>query len=206
MIVTKKDYVRLRAKNVQDHVSIFDVLDYYGIPVHTRHRQSQYPCPLHGDGSDSAFSARAYPDDNSTYCWACSKRRDCISFVQEKENVPYFAAIKVLEQRYGVPALPGYFQFLDSEIATDPNKGQSDLVSNIEKMFEQSVKDPEGEASWDRTEREDSLRRICARNRVPFLKQMKIWSLFDILAFEVATGILKPEDASLKFQNLCSKV
>jgi len=203
VIVSKKDYMRLRAKNVQDHVSIFDVLDHYGIPVQTRHRQSQYPCPLHGDGSDTAFSARVYPEDNATYCWACSKRRDCISFVMEKDSLPYFRAIKELEARYGVPPLPGYYQILDSELETSPERPEARLVENLEAL----IQGPKQEESvWDRDALEDLLRRALRRKEASLDRQIKVYSIFDVLAFEVATGIVTMDLARQKFKALMDKI
>lgn len=203
MIVSKRDYIRLRAKNVQEHVSIFDVLEHYNIPIQTRNRQSQYPCPLHGDGSDTAFSARVYPEDNATYCWACSKRRDCISFVCEKENLSFFQAIKELESRYGIPPLPGYYQLLDDELKVSQEHPESKLVESLEALMtpeKASVPD------WDRGSLEEMLRRSLKRREATFERQLMVFSLFDVLSFEVATGILSVDLARQKLKALLDRI
>ena len=203
MIVSKRDYIRARAKNVQEHVSIFDVLEHYDIPVQTRQRQSQYPCTMHGDGSDTSFSARVYPDDNSTYCWACSKRRDCISFVCDKENLTYFQAIKELESRYGVPPLPGYYQILDQELKTSEEHPESKLVESLETLMEPPK--PQ-ESVWDRESLEEGLRRALRRREASLKRQIQVFSLFDVLSFEVATGVLTYDLARQKLKALTDRI
>jgi len=206
MLVSRLEYVRLRAKNVQDHVSIFDVLEYYAIPVRTHARESQFPCPLHGDGSDSSFSARAYPDSNATYCWACSKKRDTIAFVREQENLSFFAAIKTLEQRYAVPPLPSYFQIIDDELKQDEETGEVRLVNSLEAMLNPKPEAQVSSDGWDKGRAESMLKREMTRYHTSPERSLKIWSIFDILAFEVSTGIISTELAAPKMHLLLGKV
>ena len=97
-----------RAERIHDQVPIVQVLADYGYSVHSDggSREQQFSCDLHGDGRDTKPSARVYPDSASFYCFACGESRDAISLVREKEGVSFGAALKVLESRYGLPALP----------------------------------------------------------------------------------------------------
>lgn len=85
-----------------------DVLADYGYKVnpHGDHREQQFPCDLHGDGSDGKPSARAYPSSNSFFCFACARTRDAVQLCREKEGVDFWSAIRILEKRYGLPELP----------------------------------------------------------------------------------------------------
>ncbi|MDB4278253.1 CHC2 zinc finger domain-containing protein [Deltaproteobacteria bacterium] len=101
-----------RAKQAADRIRadipILRVLEDYGYYVHGDggDREQQFSCDLHGDGQDSKPSARVYPDSDSWYCFACNLSRDAISTVRDKEGLDFWPAVKILERRYGLPALP----------------------------------------------------------------------------------------------------
>ena len=78
------------------------VLSGYGYDVINADREQQFRCDLHGDGSDNAPSARAYPESNSWYCFACGKTRDSISTVMEIEGVEFNKACYLLESKYSL--------------------------------------------------------------------------------------------------------
>ncbi len=99
---------RAVADRIRAEIPIVDVLYEYGYRVHPEgeDREQQFPCDLHGDGSDSKPSARVYPETASFHCFACGRSRDAITLVREKEGVEFWQAVKMLEARYGLPPLP----------------------------------------------------------------------------------------------------
>ncbi len=96
------------ADRIREEVPIVQVLVDYGYTVHPDggDREQQFSCDLHGDGQDSKPSARVYPQSASFHCFACGRSRDAITLVRERDSVDFWAAVKVLESRYGLPALP----------------------------------------------------------------------------------------------------
>jgi len=99
---------RRRADRIREEIPIVQVLADYGYAVFPEggDREQQFSCDLHGDGHDTKPSARVYPDSASFYCFACGQTRDAITLVREKEGVGFGDALKMLEARYGLPALP----------------------------------------------------------------------------------------------------
>lgn len=65
-----------RADRIREEVEIVQVLADYGyhVSAHGGDREQQFSCDLHGDGSDSKPSARAYPSSNSWYCVSVHER------------------------------------------------------------------------------------------------------------------------------------
>lgn len=99
-------YNKERIDNIKDQVHITDILDYYGIKVHTKDREFQFPCPLHGDGQDNSYSARMYPDSESTYCFACHQSRDVVQWVRDYEALEFGKALSFIERTFGVKNVP----------------------------------------------------------------------------------------------------
>jgi len=96
-----------RAARIRDEVSIEMLLSHYGYPVVPgANREQQFPCDLHGDGSDGKPSARCYPENNSWYCFACGRSRDAIQTVREKEGLSFRDALQTLERLFKLPDLP----------------------------------------------------------------------------------------------------
>lgn len=96
-----------RADRIRAKIPILDVLASYGYHIHSGvDREQQFSCDLHGDGTDSKPSARAYPNTNQWYCFACATSRDAIQTVREKEGLDFHAACSLLEKRFGLPPLP----------------------------------------------------------------------------------------------------
>lgn len=65
-----------RADRIRAEISIVKVLSDLGYHIHPDggDREQQFPCDLHGDGSDSKPSARVYPSSNSWYCVSVDER------------------------------------------------------------------------------------------------------------------------------------
>ena len=97
---------REAADRVKEHVPITALLRHYGFPVREDgFHEQQFPCDMHGDGRDTKPSARVYPQTNSWYCFACGKARDVIATVQEREDIGFWEAIRILERMAGLPPL-----------------------------------------------------------------------------------------------------
>ena len=92
-----------RAKRIQDSLSIEVILSDMGYPVRGGGmREEQFPCDLHGDGRDGAFSARVYPESSSWYCFACGKSRDAIETYRDKFGLEFGEACDLIEKKYGL--------------------------------------------------------------------------------------------------------
>lgn len=91
-----------RAERIKEGISVLKVLSDYGYDIYDDGSEQQFRCDLHGDGSDNAPSARAYPESNSFFCFACGKARDTIALVMEKEGVEFGKACSLLERKYGL--------------------------------------------------------------------------------------------------------
>jgi hypothetical protein len=97
--------MRARAERVKIECDLGALLQEYGYAVFPdRHREQQFSCDLHG--VDNSPSARLYGHNNTTYCWACGKTRDPISYVMEKELKNFRGAVEYLEKKMGLPPLP----------------------------------------------------------------------------------------------------
>lgn len=97
-----------RADRIRERVGITEFLEDLGYAVrsHGGHREQQFSCDLHGDGTDSKPSARVYPSSNSWYCFACSKKRDSITTLMDKKGLNFYQACDTIEKKYGLPPLP----------------------------------------------------------------------------------------------------
>jgi DNA primase len=97
-----------RADRIRQDIPIVQVLYDLGYQIRLDggDREQQFPCDLHGDGSDNKPSARVYPDSDSWYCFACGQSRDAISTIKERLDVGFSEACRTLEQKYGLPSLP----------------------------------------------------------------------------------------------------
>jgi len=97
--------MRARAERVKTECDLGQLLQDYGYGVHPdRQREQQFSCDLHG--VDNSPSARLYGHNNTSYCWACGKTRDPISYVMEKELKNFRDAVEYLEKKMGLPPLP----------------------------------------------------------------------------------------------------
>lgn len=98
---------RRRANRIREEIPIQRVLADYGYQVDPSYDgEQQFSCDLHGDGQDNKPSARVYGDSNSAYCFACDRTRDAIEYTREKEGLGFWDALKVLEKRYDLSAMP----------------------------------------------------------------------------------------------------
>lgn len=96
------------ADRLRKEVPILRVLQDLGYEVEAEFddREQQFRCDLHGDGSDSKPSARAYPETNQFFCFACAKSRDSITLWMDKTGSNFWDSVRTLEKRYNLAPLP----------------------------------------------------------------------------------------------------
>jgi DNA primase len=56
-------------------------------------------CPLHNEKTPSMVVT---PNKNSFHCYGCGKGGDGIAFVMEKENLPFYEAVKAIAAQHGI--------------------------------------------------------------------------------------------------------
>jgi DNA primase len=163
-----------RADRIKAEIPLLEVLASYGYAVHPGggDREQQFSCDLHGDGTDSKPSARAYPDTNQWYCFACATSRDAIQTVREKEGLDFRSACDLLERKFGLPPLPW-----DPE---EDEAGHLDLESVL------SVPIP---TASDAQARVATLLRAMTRERsLPLTETLRLWEEHDKLATYLEKG------------------
>ena len=151
-----------RATRIRTDIPITRVLEAYGYRVQDVDREQQFPCDLHGDGTDGKPSARVYPDTNQWYCFACARSRDAVATVREKEGLAFLAALDALEKRYGLPSLP----WEDGDDETAP-------VDPVAAILDAPRIDP----VRARTER--VIRALTVERTDPLPRVLKLWEAFD---------------------------
>ena len=151
-----------RATRIRTEIPITRVLEAYGYRVQDVDREQQFPCDLHGDGTDGKPSARVYPDTNQWYCFACARSRDAVATVREKEGLTFLASLDALEKRYGLPSLP----WEDGDDETAP-------VDPVAAILDAPRIDP----VRARTER--VLRALAVERTEPLPRVLKLWEAFD---------------------------
>lgn len=158
---------RRRIERAHKAVPILSLLERLGFGVRgDEARPQQFRCSLHGDGSDSKPSAKAYPDTNLWHCFACPRTRNTVATVEAALHLDRFEAVKWLEATYGLPPLP----FEPDEPPPEP-------------IPETLVREPPSpERLRGRAER--FLRNLAAERAAPF----------EVLALEFEALDLTPDD------------
>lgn len=168
---------RKRADRIRERVSIIQFLSDmgYAIQPHGGDREQQFSCDLHGDGSDSKPSARAYPSSNSWYCFACSKKRDSITTLMEKKGLSFYEACDTIEQTYGLPPLP--FEKEENEY--------NDLSFAERKPTFEIMR-----------ERVDTLLKTQRTEKSVTLSQyLSLWEVYNMILYKVENGKMKEDSA-----------
>jgi len=168
-----------RVARVKD-LPIAELLTGYGYPIHGGNREEQFPCDLHGDGLDNKPSGRFYPESNTVYCFTCDKTRDTIELVREKQGLDFWGAVKFLEQKFGLPALPWE---ADDKGSWDATSYQVKQILGSRKTFE------------------DTLRRLTNVIQdmrdfsIPMSEILTFWEARDKLAWKFAKQQLSEDQA-----------
>jgi len=159
---------RLRANRIQKMIPITRVLSDLGYPVREDggNREQQFPCDLHGDGHDQTFSARAYPDSSSWYCFACGSTRDAIQTIRERMDLTFWKAIFYLEKRYNLPPMP---EDPDDPGWVEPPSIQSQVGVNLRP----------GTFENDSTQVRKSLENLTRDRDLPMEVMISFWEAFD---------------------------
>lgn len=89
---------------IRTHISIYEILDMYGIRYRLKGLQESFLCPFHQDTSPSC---RIYPEYNLLYCYgSCHRSFDVLAFVMQQEGfTDPVAAAKLLEEHFNIPEL-----------------------------------------------------------------------------------------------------
>lgn len=191
------EYNKERVENIKDQVPMQDVLDYYGIPVRTREREFQFPCPLHGNGQDNNYSARMYPDSDSTYCFACHKDRDVIEWVRDSEGLRFGKALSFIERTFGVTDIP------------KPKFDPSDKKTR-RKMKTLLKRQKSAPTLLDGIERvESKARRILResdRSQLDLKTTLKVFHVLDSLRYDIQHGNVEEDKARPILEKLFQKI
>ena len=179
---------RKRADRIRERVNIVDFLSDLGYAIHSHggHREQQFSCDLHGDGTDSKPSARVYPSSNSWYCFACSKKRDSITTLMEKKGLTFHEACDTIENKYGLPPLP--FEKYDD--------GYSDLTFKEEKItFESMSNRIKNLLKTQRIEKSLSLPQF-----------LSVWEVYNMILYKKEKGKIKEEQSIQGLMKIRNKI
>ena len=97
-----KDIKKLK-ELIIEKVDLSEVMQDYNVDFvynPSRIHEVQFRCPFHG--KDNKPSARLYKETKSIFCWVCHKTWDVITFIRDKENISYKAAMGFIIRKYKV--------------------------------------------------------------------------------------------------------
>lgn len=98
-------------ERIKASVTARDVLESYGFEVD---RHGKCRCPFH---SEKTASFQCYPGGRGWYCFGCKKGGDVIRLVMDLENLPFLAAMQVLDARFGLGVIGADPSTRDSKAA-----------------------------------------------------------------------------------------
>lgn len=180
-----------RADRIRAEVPMAEILAGYGYRVRTDagDREQNFSCDLHGDGRDSRPSAIFYPRTNSAHCFACSRSRDAITWVQEKEGIDFWSAVKKIEADYNLPPLPWEDDIPEKGTGTAPARPRG-ATSEVEAALTHAES---YDASEDRVRR--YLTALCAERISPPAKVYALWEAYDKVRYLASEGAMPERDA-----------
>lgn len=180
-----------RADRIRAEVPMAEILAGYGYRVRTDagDREQNFSCDLHGDGRDSRPSAIFYPRTNSAHCFACSRSRDAITWVQEKEGIDFWSAVKKIEAEYNLPPLPWEDDIPEKGTGTAPARPRG-ATSEVEAALTHAES---YDASEDRVRR--YLTALCAERISPPAKVYALWEAYDKVRYLASEGAMPERDA-----------
>lgn len=173
-----------RAERIKEIVPISKVLTHFGYMVDDSdpEREQVFSCDLHGDGIDSATSAKMYSQSSSNafYCWGCGRVRDSIALVREKQNLSFADSITFLEKLFGLPNLPW-------EDADKPEKPKT------ESTLLEGVLDLQEPVSNTLSRVSRFLHGVYQENSLPASRCSAYWETHDKLLYMLEKNLV-PED------------
>lgn len=177
------------ADRIRADLPMLGVLADYGYKVHPNggDREQSFSCDLHGDGRDSRPSAIYYPRTNSFHCFACSRSRDVVTLVMEKEGLTFWPAVRKIEKQYGLPPLP--WEDDDTPDAPPPPTPGQQVTTLL---------DGQGTVSWEQaaTRVETFLRGLGEERTLDPSLVVKLWEAYDKVRFLYGEEKVKERDAA----------
>jgi DNA primase len=110
------------AERIKERLNIVDVLGGY-IKLEKSGANYKARCPFHNEKTPSFMIS---PARNSYYCFGCQMSGDIFSFVQEFEKIDFYAALKLLADKAGIPIEEFSNNREDSKI-----KSENDRLSKL---------------------------------------------------------------------------
>ena len=157
------DRTTRRVERIHSVIPMDAVLAAYGYRVQPNtDREQQFPCDLHGDGTDGKPSARVYPSTSQWYCFGCQTSRDAIATVREKENLSFHDAISKLEKDFGLTPLP----WEDGDHEEKP-------TDEVAEVLDAPYVNPVGLRA------ERSIQAFTMERSQPLPRVLKMWEAFD---------------------------
>lgn len=208
----RKGYYRARADNIKEQVSVYDILNYYDVPIRTENAEVQFPCPLHGDGRDMGFSARAYPEESPgegshTYCFGCHKVRDVIEWVKDKETISFIQAMKLVEEIFGVQEIPNIYDFFDPTqmVETDDGKeARSQLDTELSAILDKPKNFDRGSIAFV----EKKIKRLITSpsSTISMKAATRLFYAYDSVKFDLENNNIEEEKALNILTQIMNKV
>lgn len=179
-----------RIQQIREKVPIVQLLADFGYDVNPEFddHEQQFPCDLHGDGTDIKPSARFYPESNSYYCFGCGLSRDAIRLVQEKQNLKFTEALQFLEKKFSLPNL-GW-----SSDYKSPRR-------EIEDSLRRSVTFEDASRAAERL-----LTMITQERMLDRIRTLKLWEFYDRVCWQVREGVMDEGSGKVAMKGLREKV
>ncbi len=118
-----------------------DLVDLIGEYVELRRSGKNYiaHCPFHDDRTPSFV---VFPESQYWKCFGCGKSGDIFTFVQEKENLDFREALRMLARRAGVA-------LRTAPAATEPYEALRHLLEEAATFFRHQLRTPRGRQAYD---------------------------------------------------------
>ena len=108
------EYWKQRIENIQEQVTMREVVDYFGVPCASEGLETQIHCPFHG--VDKHASAKIY-ETNTMFCWVCDSFWNVITFVRDIKGITFQEACNFVETTFNVSKIDR------EKIYSEKNKG-----------------------------------------------------------------------------------
>lgn len=125
-------------EQLRDRIDIEDLIGDY-VDLKRAGRLTKGLCPFHSEKTPSFV---VYPENQSYYCFGCTKGGDAITFIRDIENLDYIEAVKFLADKAGLQ-MPNE-QYDDTMIKK--KKRMLEMNKEAARFFYQYMTSKEGEA------------------------------------------------------------
>jgi DNA primase len=124
---------------ILEQLSIYPVLQYYGVDFYGGGLPEQIHCPFHG--ADINRSARVYPETDSVYCFTCDKSWDVINFVKDQEELSVAETIRFICSKWDIEVVVPDYEARFYALRHKPPQDLEEFSSMIERLFVTFVED-----------------------------------------------------------------